>query len=283
MVKNLDGWIPIYNILKDLFLSTFKWNDLPKTVNARFLEMSLFDYGKVVFFKDDVIGHLALKATQAGKLNVYYEPTTLHAYGGNGYQKTLQNNINSIIIYHNLIRDTPQLRVEEYAKRIYALEQTIDINVYAQRTPIIISTSKKQEYTLKNIYKKYDGFEPVIVVDNELDLASIKAIQTESPFVARDLMDLKKQIWNEALSYIGIENNSAEKNERLTKNEVMVSNGMAIASRNSKLATREMAVKLINEMFGLNISVELNNISFLEMDGTSTEESDLTEGGEDNE
>jgi hypothetical protein len=262
----------IYNILKELFMTSFSWKGLPPSVNQRFLELSLFDFGKVVFFKDDIMGHLTLKAIVAGTLDVYYEPTTIMAYGGNGYQKTLHSNKDCIIIYNNFVRDTPHIRVLDYAKRIHQIEKTIDINVHAQKTPILIKTSQKHLLTLKNFYKQYDEFEPVIIVDSDLDeLSKIGVVETNAEFIARDLMDLKKQIWNEALSYIGIENNSAEKNERLTANEVMVSNGLAVASRNAKLQARQEAVDKINELFGLSIEVDINNESVFEVEGGKLE------------
>jgi hypothetical protein len=259
----------IYNILKELFMTSFSWKGLPPSVNQRFMELSLFDFGKVVFFKDEVMQkHLALKAIVAGNLDVYYEPTTITAYGGNGYNKNYKNNKDCIIIYNNFVRDTPHIRVLDYAKRIHQIEKTIDINVHAQKTPILIKTSQKHLLTLKNFYKQYDEFEPVIIVDSDLDeLSKIGVVETNAEFIARDLMDLKKQIWNEALSYIGIENNSAEKNERLTANEVMVSNGLAIASRNAKLQARQTAVDQINLMFGLSIEVDVNNLSIMEVEG----------------
>ena len=266
--KNIGqtGWLEIYSILKELFITSFDWKNLPLTVNPRFLELSLFDYGKIVFFKDDILGHLALKATQEGQLDVYYEPLNIRAYGGGGYQAVRKNNRDCVVIYNNFVRDTPHNRVMDYAKRIWNIEKTIDINVQAQKTPFLIKTSKKQELTVKNLYKQYDEFEPVVFVDEDMDLSKVNVVLTPAPFVARDLMDLKKQIWNEALSYIGIENNSAEKNERLTENEVMVSNGLAIASRNSKLQARKNAVEKINAMFGVSIIVETNNPSLLEVD-----------------
>jgi len=278
-----DGWVMIYNILKELFITCFKWEGLPNTVNQRYLELSLFDYGKCVFFQDDVVNkYLALKATLEGELNVYYEPTKVRAYGGNGYQKSLivdpmKNERNGVVIYNNFVRDTSQKRIEDYAKRIYNIERTIDINVHGQKTPFAIGTDKRTELTLKNLYKQYDEYEPVIFVDNDLDLSKVKVFQTQAPYVADKLQEQKRKLWNEALSYIGIENNFSEKNERLTQNEVMVSNGLAIANRNAKLQAREKAVEDINELFGLEIEVKVNNLSFLQ----NEIETPFDEGGED--
>lgn len=282
MIRNKNeleiGEYLIFNILKELFITSFKWINLPEEVNERFLELALFESGKVAFFEDEEIGFLTLKATLAGNLDVYYEPTKIRAMGGNGYQKELHNKKDTIIIYNNFVRDTPTKRISDFAKRIYNLERTIDINIHAQRTPIIIKCSKKQELTLKNLYKNYDGFKPVIFVDDNMDLSNFAVLKTDSPFVADKLEEQKRKLWNEALSFIGIENNFSEKNERLTKNEVMVSNGLAIANRNSKLLAREKAAKDINALFDLEIGIEVNNLSFLEFENENNAE--LEEGEE---
>ena len=267
--NNYGGWYEIYTILKELCLTSFSWNGLPSNLNQRFMELSLFDNGQVVFFKDDVMNEfLCLKAIRVGMIDVYGEPIKINAFASNGYFKRLTNKKDGVIIFNNYVRNTPHIRLMDYAKRIYTLERTIDINIHAQKTPIILKTSKKLEFTIKNLYKQYDDFEPVIVTDDGMELSdSIKVIKTDSPYVADKLEEQKRKLWNEALSYIGIDNNSSEKNERLTKDEVMVSNGLAVANRNAKLQARQDAVKAINEMFALDISVDVNNLSILDVVG----------------
>lgn len=271
--KPQGDYIQIYNMLKELFISAYKWENLPLSINQRFLEISLFDYGRVAFFKDEVMNkYLALKSTNAGPLNVYFEPTNIRAFGGNGYQKQLTNHKDCVIVYNNFVRDTSHIRVIDFAKRIWNIERTIDINIHAQKTPILLTTSKKMEFTVKNLYQQYDDFKPAIVVDSGLDHNAISSVNTTAPYIADKLEEQKRRLWNEILSYAGIENNFSEKNERLTKNEVLVSNGLAIANRNAKLHARKEAVKEINTMFGLDISVRVNNLSLLEMDGEVDEQ-----------
>jgi hypothetical protein len=282
MAKNINDncvgtWVEIFNIFKELFIASFRWEGLPESINQRFLELALFENGRAVFFKDDILGHLGLKVANAGELNVYSEPSRIRAFGGNGnYQKELTNDKDSVIIYNNFVRDTPHTRIMTFAKRIYNIERTIDINIHAQRTPFLIKTSKKQEFTVRNLYQKYNEFEPLIVVDDDMDMSKLGVIQTNAPFIADKLEEQKRKLWNECLSYIGIENNFSEKNERLTQNEVMISNGLAIACRNSKLQSRQKAVEKINKMFGLQIEVDINNLSILEIEANNA----TNEGGD---
>ena len=104
-----------------------------------------------------------------------------------------------------------------------------------------------------NLYKEFDGNTPVVLGDKNLDINAIKALNTGAPYVADQLYQLKTQIWNEALTYLGISNVSVEKKERLISDEVNRTQGGTIASRYSRLQARREACEQINRMFDLNI------------------------------
>jgi hypothetical protein len=251
-------------MFKDLFLASFKYTNLPTGINSRYMENALFENGTIAFIKDDVTERfLALKATSNGVLDVYYEPTSIMCYGGGMYQKERKNHINSVLMYNNLARNTPLARLEIYARRIAHIEHTIDININAQKTPYIVSGNKRIKLSLEKIIKQMAEFVPSILVDDSLSIDdTVKVYGTNAPYVVDKLDDEKRRLINEALSLIGIENNSSEKNERLLHDEILVSNGLAIANRNSRLQARQMAIDEINELFGLDIEVEFNNPSF---------------------
>lgn len=74
--------------------------------------------------------------------------------------------------------------------------------------------------------------------------------------MADKLYTLKTQIWNEALTYLGITNTNVTKKERLISDEVNRNMGGVLANRYSRLNTRRMACEEINRMFGLNMDVD---------------------------
>lgn len=249
---NNSTFIQYYNRLLELSVSMFEWKNLPPTIDVRFLELALFSDGMAVFFKDDVLGCLALRTMIGGTLNVYQIPNIRTAYASNGYNKTLDNE-NSVIIFNNLIHTNSVLDVEMFAKRLYDIDRIIDVNVNAQKTPILISCDENQRLTMKNLYMKYDGNEPIIFGDKNLSANSLKVLKTDAPYMADKLSDLKARIWNEALTYLGISNINTVKKERMITDEVIRNQGGTIASRYSRLEARRQACKQINEMFDLNI------------------------------
>lgn len=259
-----DSHLQIFNMFKELFLSSFRYENLPEGINSRYLENALFENGTVAFFKDEVTDRfLSLKATSAGVLDVYFEPTKLNCYGGNGYQTTRTNKVDAVLWYNNFTRTTPSQRLLQYALRIAHIENTCDININAQKTPYLISATKDVLHSVMAIYNQIEGFKPAVITDkSSMVNEMIKVMKTDAPYVVDKLDDQKRRLINEALSLIGIENNSSEKSERLLADEILVSNGLAIANRNSRLEMRKMAIYEINKMFGLDISVEFNNPSF---------------------
>lgn len=256
LMANGATYVQYYNRLMELSMSMFKWKNLPDTVDERYLELGLFSSGCMVFFKDDVIGELALNMTYQGGFDIYGEPTKRRAYSRyNQFQTTLDKN-NSVIIWNNMLRTNSALDVQMFAYRLYNLDRIVDINTNAQKTPVLITCDEKQKLTMKNLYMQYDGNYPVIFGDSNLDIKSLSVLKTDAPFVSDKIYDLKVKIWNEALTYLGISNISTTKKERMITDEVIRNQGGTIASRYSRLESRRRAIKKINKMFGLNITVE---------------------------
>ena len=242
--------------LMELSISMFEWKNLPEGIDERFLEMVLFTDGHAVFFKDDELGdYLALQCLINGKLNVYRIPINRRAFAVNGYQKKLTD-MDSVIIFNNMLHTNSWLDVKMFAKRLYNLDRIIDVNANAQKTPILIKGNEQQRLTLTNLYKEYDGNAPVIFADKSLDMNALQVLSTQAPYVADKIYQLKTQIWNEALTYLGISNVSFQKRERMVSDEVTRSQGGTVASRYSRLNARRQACEQINKMFGLNIECD---------------------------
>ena len=284
MVLNNLTYRQYLNRLTELAISMFEWKNLPDTVDARYLELHLFETGCMVYFKDEVIGDLCLDCIVNGRLDVYGNPLLRRAYSGyNNYQKLLKYN-NSVIIWNNYLHGNSILDVEMFARRLCNIDRIIDVNANAQKTPVLLQGTEKQRLTLLNLYKEYDGNAPFIFGDKNLDLNSLKALSTNAPYVCDKLYQLKTQIWNEALTYLGISNINIQKKERLITDEVTRNQGGTIASRYSRLESRRQAVEKINDMFGTNIEVNYRE-DFQEAgnDDVTDNAGKATTGGEENE
>lgn len=264
ILNNLT-YLQYINRLTELAICMFEWKNLPASVDQRYLELHLFETGSMVYFNDDILGNLCLDCIANGRLGVYGDPILRRAYSGyNNYQRLLKES-NSVIIWNNYLHTNSILDVKMFAKRLYNIDRIIDVNANAQKTPVLVQGTEKQRLTLLNLYKEFDGNAPFIFGDKNLDLSALKSIQTGAPYVCDKLYQLKTQIWNEALTYLGISNINIQKKERLITDEVARNQGGTIASRYSRLESRRQAVKKINDMFGTNIEVNYRE-DFQEID-----------------
>lgn len=282
--------------LTELAISMFEWKNLPDTCDERFLELTLFTNGYAVFFKDEDLSrtglsesdsgsYLALPVATNGRWNVYNVPTKRRAYASNGYNKNLDEN-NSVMIYNNLLHTNSVNISRTYAKRLYNLDRIVDVNANAQKTPVLILANEQQRLTMLQVYQKWDGNEPVIFGDRDLDMKLVQALRTDAPYIADKIQALKTELWNEVLTYLGISNISFQKKERMISDEVLRNQGGTIASRYSRLNARRQAADHINKMFGLNIEVNFredyreadDEIMFQGQTGTESDQKGVVSG-----
>lgn len=263
--------------LIELSCVMFEWKNLPDTVDQRYMETTLLTQGKCLFFKDDVLGFLALPMSSSGPLNVYGLPTMRGVKADNGFTAS-RSEEDSVIIWNNYLHQGSMLDVEMFARRLYNMDRTIDVNINAQKTPVLIRCSEEQRLVLKNLYQNYDGNMPVIFGDKQLDLKGITVLTTGAPFVADKIREEKTATWNEALTYLGISNVNVVKKERLVSDEVSRNLGGTIASRYSRLEMRRTACEQINSMFGLNVECHYRE-DYRELDGGDMIPDQTTEEG----
>lgn len=244
------------NRLTELAMAMFEWKNLPDNIDWRYLEYILYYDGKVLFSKDKELDeYIVTKCALSGKMNFYRVPEKRRAYADNGYQKELTDK-DSVVIFNNMLRLPAYPSMWFYARKLWEIDRTIDINIKAQKTPVLILADEDERLTMKNVYMQYDGNQPFIFGSKNMGLNdNIKVLKTDAPYLADKLMQLKNQIWNEALTYLGISNLNIQKKERLVSDEAVRSMGGTIASRQSRLEMRREGCEQINKMFGLNLEV----------------------------
>lgn len=246
------------NLLFEIALSRVKYDGLPDSIDPRYLELQLITNGSAIYFTDEILGDLCLGNMSGGKWDIYNVPTDRRAYAANGYQRVL-NDKNSVIIFNNMLRTPDLLGMRLYATRLSQLDRAIDVNVSAQKTPVVICASEQQRLSMLQLYKKYEGNEPFIFGNKNLNLEDVKVLNTQAPYVSDKLHRLKCNIYNDCLSSLGVTNAAVNKAERVNAAEISAGMGGTFAIRNSLMNARHEAVEKINKMFGHNITVEWNN------------------------
>lgn len=263
-VNNMTFTDYFYRLMQ-LARTVYKWENLPNHMDEKWIEKFLFTEGRAMFFKDEEKGLMLARCTPSDTLNMYDEPTTLTPYGVNYHNpKSYRVGEECVLIRNNDDMIPTAFSIKLFAYRLAEISRTIDINIAAQKTPTLILCSDKQRLTMKNVYNQWNGFEPVIYGDSTLDVNNISVLKTDAPIVFPELQVQKQSLWNECLTFLGINNANTEKRERLITDEVEANNSHIDLSADCMLKAREKACEQINEMFKLNVKVSLRERSEIE-------------------
>ena len=242
-------------------LSVFEWVNLPKTMNSMWLEKCLFYEGQATLLKDKNYGFINTKCCSDGDINIYGLPSSLNCYSFQyNTSRKLYTGLDSntdefedcILVQNNWERIPTTGTIELFAYRLYEAEQTAFTNIKAQKTPVLLLVDETQRLMMENLYSQYDGNKPFIFGDKkQINQDTLKAIRTDAPFIADKITDYKKEIWNEALTFLGINNIMVDKKERLITDEANSNNELINLNLQSYLAPRQEACRQFNEKFGL--------------------------------
>ena len=271
-INNLT-YIDYLNRLKLIATSLFTWKGLDEVAGfgaSRFLELVLYENGRACFVKDSEKGYLALRVNPSDKLNVYMLPEKVLAWSL-GYNKNYLFDDVVYIMNNNLEIPTSQ-SLQLFAYRLYETERTIDTNLIAQKTPVLIEGDTKTILTLKNVYMQYSGNTPFIFGNKQFDISNkLNVLKTDAPYLIDKLEDHKHEIWNEALTYLGIDNANTDKKERLITSEVESNDELINYYLNCFYKTRKDACDRINKKYNLNIELSLNKeiLDLLNLDENS--------------
>ena len=269
---------------KRIALSMFEWTNLPDSMDARYLERCLYYTGQAAMLYLEPYGYINTKSATSGKLNLYGLPTRIRCYSYgeintsrrvfngvseavakiNGYEDDTDDDrqTEAILVLNNWEGVATASTIELFALRMATVERAIDVNIRAQKTPYVLVTNQNKRLSMMNALDQVDKNAMALVVEqSQLDAESFKTLQTAAPFVADKLTDYKMGIWNEFLTYLGVDNIS-EKRERMISAETMSNNECVNLNMMAGLKPREKAAKEFNQKYGKNIEVKLRSDVF---------------------
>lgn len=271
MYINDDTYIDYLERLKKIAISLFEWKNLPESMDARFLELALYYTGQAAMLEGEGGVLINTKACTAGDINIYELPTSINCYSV-GFNKTkkvfdgfvadgVDKSEYAVHVLNNLNRCATAYTIELFAYRMYLAQRTADINISVNKMPFIITTDENQRLTMENLFNQIDANKPAIFGDKD-SLSNlkeaVKVLPTNPPYIADKLLDYKKQIFNEALEFLGI-NYLSEKKERLISNEVNSNNELINLNLQSYLVPRQKAAEEFNRLFGTNVEVKVRS------------------------
>lgn len=264
-VKNVKRGYKFY--LKMLFekcLGIFKYYNLPKSLPAEEIEKRLIWFGFCGVFNHNKYGIVCADGGLSG-YDQYYRPTEFlfaQPVLGSG-TKTI--NDNCVIIYNTQsdVIEPYGFRelIKRYARLLADIDSSIDIQIINSRATKLNSVA--DDLTAKSVNMCMDALErgESYTVNRNSILTNWQTVDwnTAHPEQLEKLLDAKQSILNSFLEEIGVKSIN-EKRERMITNEVSADNQLLMVNTDDLLYKRKMGVKQINDMFGTDVKVEINDI-----------------------
>lgn len=244
----------LFNKYRLLCMNEYKWGGLPEWIKERHIEKHLFERGFCAFFEDPDMSYMCLEAQNSGKYNVHGDPLGYRAFGF-GYQRQLDAD-ECVIIENNKLRLPTRDFVMFYVNKLTEAERTMDVNVKANKTPVVVLCDDKDSLSFKRIFQMVDGNVPAIFADRSLNLDALNALDLKAKFLGNELMDYKRSVENELLTFLGYNNPAVDKKERTITDEVNANNQLIEGFLDLGLEARERACEDIRKLYGVELTVE---------------------------
>lgn len=263
-----DNWFWFYhNTFRNLVYQMFEWKGLPETVNPFFLERTLHENGYAVLYDDPLFKEMALSGSIIYQ-NPYGEPTS--------FQASMINYTKKIDLYTYLSKSQEKTlgylcknQFEGYTSSEQAIfmfaglmaenKQTMLVSQNALKIPFIFKGDERQVLTFKNMFEQIQSNEPYMVIDEDTFDSDVEfeVINVNAPYNLDKLNDNRIEIYNEFLTYFGIDNVNIAKKERVNVSEANSNNELIMHNRNKFLAPRKETALLLSDAWGREITVDV--------------------------
>lgn len=272
----------------------FKWENLPTTIPQEILEKMLQKNGNVFFTKLNN-DYYVFNGGLGGEPNIYYEPTIYTVANPTIKEsKNYKIDIDGILIKNDM--SMLGLLPIFYKSAVLNCDCEISLNMLSVllRTNYLISASDDKTKNSAEVFlnKIKNGDFSVIANSQFFDGVKLQSLGNESQII-NQFIQLSQYIKASALNEIGINANFNMKKERLITSEVQINESALLPLVENMLECRKNACVKINEMYGLNIDVELNCVwreqvetheqNIIEQNKEIVEDNDVENGDVENE
>lgn len=291
-----------FQLLTNKAVNLFKWENLPSTVDERFLMTQLILTGKICFAQFD--GNIyALNGNVGGEPNVYYKPQywivanpilgskqiRIRNKDGSDKIDSLEGIMVGLTNYDhefegpsggifNLIYQTAGLLADNVSS-INASQ----INGRVQQ--LWVCDNDMMARTVEEIVRDMYAGKPFRMLTQDMidQIHVVPAAQTGQANTLINLLETHRGILQDFYNELGIGYQGNAKRERVNTAEIGLMRGCLDVSVWGMLHNLQTDIERVNELFGTDIKVDLNDEVFYEGSGNATlgVEEDLTEQGED--
>lgn len=235
-----------YMYFFNLVTNIFKWEDLPESCDSVYIENMLCLQGKCSFVNDKNNGLMSPQFTM--KRKDWYGRASAIECIANNYTASF-NDKSDFVIIRNTDNYIPTfLYIDYFVQQIMKIKAIADININAQKTPVVFEGTREQRELLKAEFEQYDGNAWYLFLQK--GAYDMNALNTNAPFIADKLNDQIKFYTDMFLTFIGLNNaNGTFKRERSLVDELQSNNEIIGITVDSMLKARQKACDEFNEKF----------------------------------
>ena len=239
-----------YDIILKMAISRFRWLNLPKTCDERYLEYTLITEGMAsIAFPHKLEGKfLSLQCTPHGMPNMYDRPVKWEAAGQNGTRYFCSRK-NGVTVFDNETHFPLAVGIDLYANELAHLRITKRMNRLHQQIPFVLDGPQEKRQDMVNMFKQVAGGEPAILTTDSMQQIGYKALSTGVPFLGEELAIDEANVWSRIYTMLGIKN-SPVKQERQTEDEIRAQENPTTLIASSSLIERRKAADELNLRFG---------------------------------
>lgn len=275
--------------LLNICISMFDYSNLPPMLPRREIEINLILTNHCVIFQDENQDNSLITAsTNIYGFDVYYNPVNAIFANPNLKYKKLSIGDNCEIIYNNELKDNVEYIpsdgslktfIYRYARMLADIESTINIyTVNTRLTSYPVASNDKVASSIKSFFKRLKEGKNAIISDDAIiqEFRSIDINRASIRDGINDLLIARDKILEMFYRDIGVRMYNPKK-AQVTEDEIEVNNQLLLISKEDMLRERKEGIERVNNMFGTDISVKINERFDVEQSKVN-----LTNGGEDN-
>lgn len=239
----------------------FKYNGLPDSIPKYILELYLQTNGNVCFYKHNEKLYV-FTGSMGGELNEYYLPTIYTI--ANPFLNITKNLIidkDCVVVANDSCYQGMLPQFKKYATAL--VENELSMNIASINSRMISLISASDDRTLKSAesYIKHilDGDLSVISEDAFLDGIKVQPYAKVTNDTISKLIEYNQYLKASWFNDIGLNANYNMKREAINSNESQLNDDMLFPTVDDMLERRKEGIEKVNEMYGTNITVELNS------------------------
>lgn len=238
----------------------FEYEGLPPTLVPRFLELYLQTGGHCCVTDVPEVGLVCFQGGWGGKPDMYYQPTKyIVANPGLNFYKELAIGVDCVLCRNDMLTLGLLPVIHKYS--VLLVENLISFRIAAINSRVQFIINAKDDSTAASakefLEQVEDGKLGIITSDDLLSTVEINPGAQHEKHIS-ELISLHQYILSQLYMELGIADNYNMKKERLTSTEANMMDNKPAVSLEDMYVERCIFCDRINEMYGTNIRVRIN-------------------------